>query len=82
MLGSEGAPYFRSRFVQHNIEEFKKDVDVTKGKNLGQNKDIVAEFVSNAYVAVIVKIEVNTTEGKNHRLNVFNSIVIPSQIEC
>ena len=53
MLASEGAPYFRSRFVQHNIEEFKKDVDVTKGKNLGQNEDIVAEFVANAYVGVV-----------------------------
>ncbi|MGG0414326.1 TetR/AcrR family transcriptional regulator C-terminal domain-containing protein [Peribacillus simplex] len=53
MLASEGARYFRSRFVQHNIEEFKKDVDVTKGKNLGQNEDIVAEFVANAYVGVV-----------------------------
>ncbi|MDP1420617.1 TetR-like C-terminal domain-containing protein [Peribacillus simplex] len=53
MLASEGARYFRSRFVQHNIEEFKKDVDVTKGKNLGQNEDIIAEFVANAYVGVV-----------------------------
>ncbi|QLC90756.1 TetR/AcrR family transcriptional regulator [Priestia megaterium] len=53
MLLSEGAQYFRSRFVQHNIEEFKKDVDITKGKNLGQNEDIVAEFVANAYVGVV-----------------------------
>ncbi|MGP7815612.1 TetR/AcrR family transcriptional regulator C-terminal domain-containing protein [Niallia sp. 01092] len=53
MLASEGARYFRSRFVQHNIEEFKKDVDITKGKNLGQSEDIVAEFVANAYVGVV-----------------------------
>lgn len=53
MLASEGARYFRSSFVQHNIEEFKKDVDVTKGKNLGQNEEIVAEFVANAYVGVV-----------------------------
>jgi hypothetical protein len=44
MLASEGARYFRSRFVQHNIEEFKKDVDITKGKNLGQNEEIVVEY--------------------------------------
>ena len=41
MLASEGAPYFRSRFVQHNIEEFKKDVDITEGKNFGQSEDVV-----------------------------------------
>ncbi|MDD9791829.1 MULTISPECIES: TetR/AcrR family transcriptional regulator [Priestia] len=53
MLASEGARYFRNRFLQHNIEEFKKDVDITKGKNLGQNEDIVVEFVANAYVGVV-----------------------------
>ncbi|MED4635127.1 TetR-like C-terminal domain-containing protein [Peribacillus frigoritolerans] len=53
MLASEGAPYFRSRFVQHNIEEFKKDVDITKGKNFGQSEDVVVEFVANAYVGVV-----------------------------
>ncbi|MGG0846601.1 TetR/AcrR family transcriptional regulator [Peribacillus simplex] len=53
MLASEGARYFRSRFVLHNIEEFKKDVDITKGKNLGQSEDIVVEFVANAYVGVV-----------------------------
>ncbi|KQX46838.1 TetR-like C-terminal domain-containing protein [Paenibacillus sp. Root444D2] len=53
MLASGGAPYFRSRFVQHNIEAFKKDVDITKGKNSGQNEDVIAEFVANAYVGVV-----------------------------
>ncbi|MNH91306.1 Bacterial regulatory protein, tetR family [compost metagenome] len=53
MLASEGARFFRSRFVEHNIEEFKKDVDITKGKNLGQNEDVVVEFVANAYVGVV-----------------------------
>ncbi|WHY12111.1 TetR-like C-terminal domain-containing protein [Peribacillus frigoritolerans] len=53
MLASEGAPYFRSRLVQHNIEEFKKDVDITEGKNFGQSEDVVVEFVANAYVGVV-----------------------------
>ncbi|MCT9852302.1 TetR/AcrR family transcriptional regulator [Priestia megaterium] len=53
MLASEGARYFRNRFLQHNIEEFKKDVDITKGKNLGQNEDVIVEFVANAYVGVV-----------------------------
>lgn len=53
MLASEGAPYFRSRFLTFNIEEFKKDVDITKGKNYGQNEDVIAQFVANAYVGVV-----------------------------
>lgn len=53
MLASGGAPYFRSRFVQHNIEEFKKDVDITKGKNFDQSEDVIVEFVANAYVGVV-----------------------------
>lgn len=53
MLVSEGAPYFRKRFVQHNKEEFKKDIDTSQGKNLGQNEEIVAEFVANAYVGIV-----------------------------
>jgi hypothetical protein len=38
---------------QHNIEEFKKDVATTKGKNLGHSEDVVVEFVANAYVGVV-----------------------------
>lgn len=53
MLASEGAPYFRSGFVQHNIKEFKKELDVLSGKNIGQNEEIVAEFAANAYVGVV-----------------------------
>lgn len=41
------------RFIQHNIDEFKKVVDITNGKNLAQNADIVVEFVANAYVGVV-----------------------------
>ncbi|WP_145018260.1 TetR/AcrR family transcriptional regulator [Paenibacillus sp. Y412MC10] len=53
MLASEGARFFRTRFVQHNIEEFRKEVDVTQGKNLGQNEEVVAEFAANAYVGIV-----------------------------
>jgi AcrR family transcriptional regulator len=53
MLASEGAPYFRNRFLKFNIEEFKKDVDITKGENYGQNEDVIVEFVANAYVGVV-----------------------------
>lgn len=53
ILASEGAPYFRNRFVQHNIQEFKKDIDITSGKNSGLDEEIMAEFVANAYVSVV-----------------------------
>ncbi|AZB42045.1 TetR/AcrR family transcriptional regulator [Bacillus sp. FJAT-42376] len=53
MLASEGAPSFRHQFLKFNIAEFKKDVDLTSGKNLGQNEEIVAQFVANAYVGVV-----------------------------
>lgn len=53
MLASEGAPYFRKRFLQHNIESFKKDIDVTKGKNIDQSEEIIAEFTANAYVGIV-----------------------------
>ncbi|MEV5112108.1 TetR/AcrR family transcriptional regulator [Peribacillus frigoritolerans] len=53
MLASEGAPYFRSQFLKFNIEEFKKDVDITKGKNSDQNEDVIVQFVANAYVGVV-----------------------------
>jgi len=53
MLASEGAPYFRSQFLKFNIEEFKKDVDITKGKNADQNEDVIVQFVANAYVGVV-----------------------------
>ncbi len=53
MLTSEGAPYFRSRFLQFNIEEFKKDVDITKGKNVGHNEEVIVQFIANAYVGLV-----------------------------
>lgn len=53
MLESEGAPYFRNRFLEFNIEEFKNDVDITKGKNYGQSEDVIVHFVANAYVGVV-----------------------------
>jgi AcrR family transcriptional regulator len=53
MLTSEGASYFRSRFLAFNIEEFKKDVDMTKGKNNGQSEDVIVQFVANAYVGIV-----------------------------
>ncbi|WP_438492588.1 TetR/AcrR family transcriptional regulator [Paenibacillus sp. IHBB 3054] len=53
MLASKGAPYFRNRFVDFLIEEFRNEVDVTKGKNHGLNADLTVTFVASAYVGVV-----------------------------
>lgn len=53
MLASKGAPFFRSRFLEFLIEEFNDEVDVTKGKNEGLNRDLVVQFVVSSYVGVV-----------------------------
>ncbi|MBD2872490.1 TetR/AcrR family transcriptional regulator [Paenibacillus arenilitoris] len=53
MLASKGAPFFRSRFLEFLIEEFKDEVDVAKGKNLGLNEQLMGQFVASAYVGVV-----------------------------
>ncbi|WP_169082861.1 TetR/AcrR family transcriptional regulator [Paenibacillus sp. PL91] len=53
MLTSKGAPYFRNRFLDFLVEEFQDEVDVTQGKNLGLNKDVIVRFVASAYVGVV-----------------------------
>ncbi|MEC0134147.1 MULTISPECIES: TetR/AcrR family transcriptional regulator [Paenibacillus] len=53
MLASKGAPFFRNRFLEFLIEEFKDEVDNTKGKNEGLNKDLVVRFVASSYVGVV-----------------------------
>ncbi|MDA7027633.1 TetR/AcrR family transcriptional regulator [Bacillus sp. CLL-7-23] len=53
MLASKGAPSFRSKFLEFLIEEFKDEVDITKGKNHGLNKEVIVRFTANAYVGVL-----------------------------
>jgi AcrR family transcriptional regulator len=53
MLASKGAPFFRSRFLEFLHEEFKDEVDVRQGKNIGLNEDMVIRFVASAYVGVV-----------------------------
>lgn len=53
MLASKGAPFFRNRFLEFLIEEFKDEVDITMGKNEGLNKDLVVRFVASSYVGVV-----------------------------
>ncbi|AET68660.1 transcriptional regulator [Desulfosporosinus orientis DSM 765] len=53
MLANKGAPYFRNRFLDFLLEEFRKEADVTKGKNQGLNEDVIVRFVASAYVGVV-----------------------------
>ncbi|MFC0271461.1 TetR/AcrR family transcriptional regulator [Metabacillus herbersteinensis] len=53
MLASKGAPSFRSQFHQFLIEEFKDEVDITKGKNRGLNEDVVLQFIVTSYVGIV-----------------------------
>jgi len=40
MLAGKGASYFRSQFLKFLIEEFKNEVDITKGKNYCLSEDV------------------------------------------
>ncbi|AIQ11022.1 TetR/AcrR family transcriptional regulator [Paenibacillus durus] len=53
MLASKGAPYFRNRFLNFLIEEFRKEVDINGGKNQGLNEELIVRFVASAYVGVV-----------------------------
>lgn len=53
MLGSKGAPSFRTRLLAMLIEEGVNDADITKGKNCGLNKDIIVQFFGTAYVGTV-----------------------------
>jgi AcrR family transcriptional regulator len=53
MLASKGAPYFRNRFLDFLLEEFRDEVDVTKGKNEGLNEDLTVRFVASACIGVV-----------------------------
>lgn len=53
MLGSKGAPSFRSQFVELLIEEFKNEVDITKGKNQGLNEEIILQFIVTSYLGIV-----------------------------
>jgi hypothetical protein len=53
MLASKGAPFFRNRFLDFLVEEFSDEVDVTQGKNMGLNKELVVRFVASAYVGIV-----------------------------
>ena len=53
MLASKGAPSFRRQFHEFLIEEFKDEVDTTKGKNQGLNEDVILQFIVTSYVGLV-----------------------------
>jgi AcrR family transcriptional regulator len=53
MLASKGAPSFRSQFHKFLIEEFKDEVDTTKGKNHGLNEEVILQFIVTSYVGIV-----------------------------
>jgi AcrR family transcriptional regulator len=53
MLASKGAPSFRSQFLEFLVEEFKDEVDVTKGKNHGLNEDVILQFIVTSYAGIV-----------------------------
>lgn len=53
MLASKGAPYFRSRFLDLVIEEFRDEVETTEGINQGLSEDVVLQFFSSATVGAV-----------------------------
>ncbi|MFM9279394.1 TetR/AcrR family transcriptional regulator [Paenibacillus jiagnxiensis] len=53
MLNTKSAAYFRSRFLDLVVEEYKVEVDVTKGKNQGLSEDVILQFFGAAVVGAV-----------------------------
>jgi AcrR family transcriptional regulator len=53
MLASKGAPYFRSRFLEFQIEEFKNELRKTNPKNNGVSEEVIVQFVATAYTGIV-----------------------------
>jgi AcrR family transcriptional regulator len=53
MLSSKGAPYFRRRFLELVIEEFKPEIDVSNGKNQGLREEVILQFFASAVVGIV-----------------------------
>lgn len=53
MLASKGAPYFRNRFLDLVIQEFKVEVETTEGINQGLNEEVILQFFGSAVVGAV-----------------------------
>lgn len=53
MLNTKSAAYFRSRFLDLVIQEYRPDVNVTEGKNRGLNEEMFLQFFGAAIVGTV-----------------------------
>ncbi|WP_248928897.1 TetR/AcrR family transcriptional regulator [Paenibacillus hamazuiensis] len=53
MLANKGAPYFRTRFLEYQIEAFKNELRKTNESNNTVSEEIMVHFVASAYVGVV-----------------------------
>lgn len=53
MLTTKSSAYFRSRFLELVVQEYRVEVDVTKGKNQGLSEDVVLQFFGAAVVGAV-----------------------------
>ncbi|KUP22566.1 TetR/AcrR family transcriptional regulator [Paenibacillus sp. DMB5] len=53
MLATKSAAYFRSRFLDLVVEEYRVEVDITDGNNQGLNEDILLQFLGAAIVGAV-----------------------------
>jgi len=53
MLNTKSAAYFRSRFLDLVVQEYKVEVDVTEGKNQGLREDVILQFFGAAVVGTV-----------------------------
>ncbi|SFB63019.1 transcriptional regulator, TetR family [Cohnella sp. OV330] len=53
MLNTKSAAYFRSRFLDLVVQEYKVEVDVTDGQNEGLSEDIILQFFGAAVVGAV-----------------------------
>jgi hypothetical protein len=53
MLASSQASYFRSRFRELLIEEFKNEIDTTKVINQELNEEVILQFIVTSFVGMV-----------------------------
>ncbi|MDO3411615.1 TetR/AcrR family transcriptional regulator [Saccharibacillus sp. CPCC 101409] len=53
MLNTKSAAYFRSRFLDLVVQEYRVEVDVNEGKNRGLSEDIILQFFGAAVVGAV-----------------------------
>jgi AcrR family transcriptional regulator len=53
MLKSKGAPSFRNQFHEFLMNEFKDEVNISRGTNQGLNEDIILQFIVTSYVGIV-----------------------------